>query len=159
MKGKDIFIIGLLLAAAGGYYYYNQIKTAAASITGRIYGVSFDWLQTRNSLFTRIFFNVQILVNNPGAATMTVNAVNLNVYFNKNFLVSVNRTEPVTIPPGGGAKINLLAYVPTLSIFRDITAAYQSISNKEKITFDLIGGVTVPGGVIKINESKTLEIA
>lgn len=149
-------IIGLI--GIGAAAYYQSMRKTIEALTGKLNKISFDYDLTKNSFFTRLYFGVEVLINNPTSNPITVSSIYLSMFYNGRSVCNANKTESFNIKPGTSTVAIITVFIPTLSLYQNVQTAVNEISNGNPIDFNVVGGINIPAGTIKINQSFRLAL-
>lgn len=154
MKGKLLPILagaGLL----GAYFVFRNWQNFTKTYRAGVGRIKFNLKDTQRSLFTKAFFDIQIIVTNPSNFTGIVRAVKLDVLVNNRVLGTVNQSLQVNIEKQGQTVVPISVGLNTLSLFSNISEAIKSIGAKKPIELRVVGTVLTNYGAINIDNATT----
>lgn len=108
-------LIPLALVGAGVYFLRRKVSSAQ-NLQVDIDDIAIDSQATKNSWYTKLFYQVKLQVTNPDQAAVNITAVNLDVFVNGQKIGRVQKLDRVTIPARSQANVAVTASVSTLSI-------------------------------------------
>ena len=90
----------IYLVAAAGYliYFLRNKATAGANLKYEPLDIAIDIEKTKQSFFTKIFYNVKLKLINSENASINVNNVNLDVSVEGTNFGNINKTEDFIVP-------------------------------------------------------------
>lgn len=154
MKGKLLPILttaGLL----GAYFVYRNWQNFSKTYRAAVGRIKFNLKDTQRSLFTKAFFDIQIIVTNPSGFTGIVRAVKLDVLVNNRLLGTVNQSLQVNIEKQGQTVVPISVGLNTLSLFSNVSEAIKAIGAKKPIELRVVGTVLTNYGAINIDNATT----
>jgi LEA14-like dessication related protein len=157
LKRNGLIILGLL-AVAAGVGYYQSLRQTVQSLTAKVANFHFDYKNTQSSVFTRIYFTIDVLVNNPTLNPITVTGISFSIFYKGASIATANKNEPVIINPQSTTTFKVSVFASVFSLFKTVQDAINSLSSGVNLDLDLVGGVTVPAGVIKLDQKVSVRI-
>lgn len=154
MKGKILPLIagaGLL----GAYFVYRNWQNFTKTYRAGIGRIKFNLKETQRSLYTKAYFDIQIIVTNPSNFTGIVKAVKLDVLINNKVLGTVNQSLQVNIEKQAQTVVPISVGINTLSLFTNISEAIKALGAKKPINVRVVGTVLTNYGAINIDNATT----
>lgn len=152
-------VLLLLAVGAGLYWFSSGAQSLAANLRVRFGNLSFNFDETRRSLFSRLYFNITINIVNPTDRDINLNAAAVKLYYNNKPVAIALREAPFTVSRLGNTDVKLLAAVSTLNIFGTIQEAALTVMNKKPLSFQVEGLVTGAGNIrVPIKENVTIQL-
>lgn len=148
-KAIPVFLLAAGVAAA---LYFRNVKDFMAAYTVKIGKIAFNMADTQAAGFLRIVLDVNLVLSNPSNLTGIINGVKLDMLYNGRIVASVNKTDALKINAGGTTIVPFKVAVSTLSLFSNLTEAYQALLNRKSIVVTVVGTVLTNSGTININE-------
>jgi hypothetical protein len=154
MKGK---LLPLLAGAGvlGAYFLYRNWQNFSKTYRAGVGRIKFNAKDTQRSLFTKAFFDINIIVTNPSSFTGIVRAIKLDVLVNNRVLGTVNQSLQVNIEKQGDTVIPISVGINTLGLFTNISEAIKALGAKKPIEIRVVGTVLTNYGAVKIDNATT----
>jgi len=114
---------------------------------------SFNLKRTQQTFFTKIYFNVILLVNNSTDTAGTIKSANIKVSINGKKFGNIEQSTPIAIAPNAVTEIPFLFPISTLNLFSNIIALKQAIVNRTGINLTLEGIAITNVGDIEFKET------
>jgi len=157
MKNKAIWISAALLV---GYFIYTA-KEFAQNVKVRLTGIKFNDNKSKANLYLQLWVDIGLQVSNPSSFETTLESINLDIYFNRKKVGTVEKYGATKLSPQSENNILVPAVIPTLSLFSTITEAVRIIKatlNKqgEPIELGVKGIIKTTSGSIQIDQTTTI---
>ena len=157
MKNKAIWISAALLV---GYFIYTA-KEFAQNVKVRLTGIKFNDNKSKANLYLQLWVDIGLQVSNPSSFETTLESINLDIYFNRKKVGTVEKYGATKLSPQSVNNILVPAVIPTLSLFSTITEAVRIIKatlNKqgEAIELGVKGIIKTTSGSIQIDQTTTI---
>lgn len=153
----NYLLIGL---AAAGLLYYNQAKKFIDTYAITFLSSKFDYQATVNSVFTRLFFTVNIEVKNTTEFTGTLESGKINVFLKstgKN-LGFINLPAPVTIKANGGTVVQFPVAIPTVNLYSNVNTLIDQVKTGQAVIFRLQGELKFNVGTLNLDQDYTVKL-
>jgi hypothetical protein len=148
--------VGLLAGAA--YYLANKLTDLDKKIGVKLGSISFNKTLTQGANFFKIFFNVNLSINNASALQGTIKGGTINLIINNRLLATVSNIQSFTIDANKSVNISLPVGINSLSLFSNILDVIALVKGGGSIVVNVKGDILTNVGTIIINESKTVTV-
>jgi LEA14-like dessication related protein len=157
MKNKAL-LIGAALAV--GYFIYTA-KEFAQNVKVRLTGIKFNDNKSKQNFYTQIWFDIGLQVSNPSSFETTLESINLDIYFNRRKVGTVEKFGATRLAPQSENNILIPAVVPVFSLFSTISEAVKIIKATLKregqpISLGVKGLIKTSSGSIQIDTTQTV---
>jgi LEA14-like dessication related protein len=157
MKNKAL-LIGAALAV--GYFIYTA-KEFAQNVKVRLTGIKFNDNKSKTNFYTQIWFDIGLQVSNPSSFETTLESINLDIYFNRRKVGTVEKFGITRLAPQSENNILIPAVVPVFSLFSTISEAVRIIKatlkrEGEPISLGVKGLIKTSSGSIQIDTTQTV---
>jgi len=142
-----ILIAGYLLA---NYYITGKAFVKQKQI--KLHSLKFNLAETQKALFTKLFFDVVIKINNPTEFAATVRSYSLNLFYNGQLLTQAQTTGSVKINPNANTPISFKAGISVLNLPYNVKDIVEKIKSRSPVNIQIIGEVQTTLGTYKFNE-------
>jgi hypothetical protein len=148
------------LAAAAGliYYFKDQIRDFGRSLSVKIGKISFNRQASAAAAYLKIFFNVNLVVNNSSQLQGILKGGKLNLIVKDKVIATVDKIGSVTISGGQSITIPISVGVNTFSLVPTISDLLKVIGTGAAVTVRAVGVINTNYGDININEIHTVNI-
>lgn len=158
MKQKTALIaVGAGALALVAYYYSGLFKTAK-SLNVSIFGAKYDSKKTQNSVFTKIWFELKLKVDNPTDRPVTVNETLLDFYVNGNKVGEVRNYQKLSINPKVYSYLIIPTYLQTLSLFNLVSNFVAAVQKNEPLKVAVKGTIDIEGNKVNLDEAFNLDL-
>lgn len=147
---KPLFIAAI---AAAGYLVYRNLTNLVKTYTVTIGAVKFNLPATKQNLFLKAIFDINLILDNPTNFAGNLKAVKLDIIFNDRLIGTVNKTTSIKINATGQTVIPIQAGISTLTLYQNISDAITAITNRSPINLQIIGTVLTSSGSLDIKEN------
>jgi hypothetical protein len=148
--------VGLLAGAA--YYLANKLTDLHRKIGVKLGSISFNKTLTQGANFFKIFFNVNLSINNASALQGTIKGGSINLIINNRLLATVSNIQSFTIDANKSVNISLPVGINSLSLFSNILDVIALVKGGGSIVVNVKGDILTNLGTITINETKTVTV-
>ena len=157
MKYKALWI-GAALAV--GYFIYTA-KEFAQNVKVRLTGIKFNDSKSKSNLYTQLWIDIGLQVSNPSSFETTLESINLDIYFNRRKVGTVEKYGATRLAPQSENNIIVPAVIPTFSLFSTIAEAVRIIKATLKkegqpISLGVKGLIKTSSGSIQIDQTQTI---
>ena len=157
MKYKALWIGA---AIAVGYFIYTA-KEFAQNVKVRLTGLKFNDSKSKNNLYTQLWVDIGLQVSNPSSFETTLESINLDIYFNRRKVGTVEKYGATKLAPQSENNIIVPAVIPTFSLFSTIAEAVRIIKATLKkegqpISLGVKGLIKTSSGSIQIDQTQTI---
>lgn len=143
-----------LLAAAGYLVYFLRNKaTAGANLKYEPLDIAIDLERTKQSFYTKIYYNVKLKLINSENASINVNNVNLDVSVEGTNFGNINRTEDFIVPAQSDKVIVFQASFSSLSALMLVKKIIQEGLN---INVSVTGFIDTDLGRVNVDYKKKI---
>lgn len=157
MKGKGGLLVLAAVAGLGIYTYVKkQTKKFVAGFRATVKDIGFDFKKFSESFFTKLFFPVQLNVENTSDSSVKVNGVDF-VLTNKGNTVAKGRLRSeVILPPRKISTLRFTVTVGTVGAVGTVQEIIRSIRDNQTMQFNASGEVELSVGVVKFEKDFTI---
>jgi len=157
MKNKAIWISAALLV---GYFIYT-VKEFAQNVKVRLTGIKFNDNKSKSNLYLQLWIDIGLQVSNPSSFETTLESINLDIFFNRKKVGTVEKYGATKLAPQSENNILVPAVIPTLSLFSTITEAVRIIKatlkrEGEPIELGVKGLIKTSSGSMQIDQTTTI---
>lgn len=157
MKQKTALIAIGAGALALVAYYYTSLKKTLTNLNVSVFGVKYNSSRTQNSIFTKIWFELKLKIENPTDRLVTVNETLLDFYVSGKKVGEVRNFDKMTINAKTYSFLIIPTYIETLSIFNLISNFLESVKKGTPIKITVKGSINLEGNIVKIDEVVSLD--
>jgi len=152
---KNLLIFGgaLVLFFVGKNIYKNLLKTIN-DVKYKFTNLKFDFNKSLNSGFDRLYFSINLVLENTHNTTINVNEIFFDVFNNGVKIGTVENTTGITIKPNG-TTINILDIVlKTENLPSTIQSALKNlINNNSNFVFTFVGEINTNLGTFPVKQN------
>lgn len=149
----------IAIIAALGIYFSQNLKSFFQSTSVQIGKITFNRKRSQGTVFTRLFFDVMIRVQNRSNIQGKINGGQLNFTYNDKLIATVNDIGSFALNAGGETVFPIGVAVQTLSLFPSIAQAIQTLKVGGQMKLRVTGEIITSVGNIKVDETKVIDIA
>jgi hypothetical protein len=149
-----LFFTGCTVAAI---YLLRNASDFGKTYSARVGSVKYNDRLTRQSLFFKIFLDVNLILRNPSSFTGTVRGLNLNVLFGGRNIATVQQNTSIQVPRQTDTVIPVNVGVSTLTLFPSVNEAILAIKNRKPIQITVAGTVLTNYGSIDVNNVSSIQ--
>lgn len=148
-------IIGL--AAVGAYLYFKGFAKTLENLRATLFSIKYDSKRTAESIFTTIYLNVTIKIENPNNQAVKINEIKLNVLRNGRQLADGRMINPYTLAAKAETKLPIQVKFPTLEVFKLIADFLKLVNDKEAFLLKINGFVKADGNTITFSKEQPVQ--
>lgn len=157
MKNKGLLIGAALML---GYFIYTA-KEFAQNVKVRVTGLKFNDSKSKKNFYTQLWLDIGLQVSNPSSFETTLESINLDIYFNRKKVGTVEKYGATRLAPQSENNIIVPTVIPTFSLFSTIAQAVKVIKatiNKEgePLSLGVKGLIKTSSGSIQIDTTTTI---
>lgn len=153
---NNLLKVGLLAGAA--YYLASKLTDLDKKIGVKLGSISFNKTLTQGANFFKIFFNVNLSINNASSLQGTIKGGSINLIINNRLLATVSNIQSFTIDANKIVNISLPVGINSLSLFSNILDVIALVKGGGSIVVNVKGDILTNIGTITINETKTVTV-
>lgn len=148
----------LLLLALGTAYYFVQAKEFVKDFTVKFLTAKLDFVKTRDSGFSRIFFTLKMMVKNTTDFTGTLQNGTIGLFYNGKLVGYSDSKEPVEIKAKEELPINVPVEIPTAKLVESIPEMFQILNTTRKLKFRIKGKLNFKVGTYYIDQDYIVNV-
>lgn len=146
------------LIAAGAFAAYTLTRKARAAKNIRIepVDIAINSQKTKQSAFTRLYYNIKINAVNIEPVGIKINLISLKITANDKTLGNIESNQLIEIPARGARVLNFETSLSTLGLIQNII---DIINNGINVPINVSGFIITDVGRLNVNFNKTLTTA
>lgn len=157
MKGKGGLLVLAAVAGLGIYTYVKkQTKKFVTGFRATVKDVGFDFKKFSESFFTKLFFPVQLNVENTSDSSVKVHAVDFVLTNAGKQVAKGTLKSEVVLPPRKTSTLKFTVTVGTVGAVGTVQEIIRSIRDNQTMEFNASGEVELSAGIVKYNKDFTI---
>jgi LEA14-like dessication related protein len=158
ISNRKLLIAGALIVGLGVFKYWDSLAAFGKNLAVRFKTISIDWSKTQSALFTTIYTNLTLFLDNPTDLEATITAINVDVSYQGKKIGNVYKTGTLTIGGKTTNEIKVSLGLNTLGLFSTIPAAITALTSNKPVKVDLSGYVSSSAGNYQFNQTAALNV-
>ena len=142
--------------ALTGYLIWNYYKTGkdfAEKFTVKLHTVKFDLAKTATSLFTKLFFDVVVYINNPTAFSARATGSSFRIFYNGALVsTAVSTGGSLELKAQSETPIKLSVGVSVLNIAATAKSIIEKLKTGQSVAVRVQGEINTTAGTFKFDE-------
>lgn len=142
----------IILITGAALYFWNKAKQGASELSVKITGGSFNKRDSERALYTKIYINLELLVNNAGSIQGTISGGRVEVFASNKLLGFIPAIPLINLGANSATKVTVPVAINTLALFTNVVDFINNIGKGKALSLTVRGVVNTNLGAITINE-------
>lgn len=157
-KAGGLLLLGAVVAVGIYTVVRRKTKQAVAGFRAIVKDVGFDFKKTSESFFTKLYFPVQIGIDNTSSQRVKVLAVNVSLTYNGSVFAKGLLKSEAYLEPKKTSTIKFTVTVPVLAGATQVIDMIQEIKSGNTIKLNISGETELSVGVIKFDKDVAVNV-